>query len=639
MLHSKYGDEPEIVQIEGHGNGGNILELADRTVDNILNASLGQHLDSVVYKEGYGPIQVKVVDPLHLVKDDFILKFDSASTNNTYGVRNGYIANKDNVDKASRWYLERISTGEKYYADNWISFNQNEYLLPDLGFSVSIQQVEFASDNSYTADDKNGVLESTIEYTDEKKPWLSFVLDNDLDDPANWIRAGKHKDTKSPCYNDYKVGAWWDPNENYEQILNGAWAPTKLVSADFYHLKVEGSGATQSIKYGLQPVKVVDLNINAWKKYNRLPSVDIVITKDKSKWTRCPVVEMCENDTTGSVHAGPSYGGVKKFHLRKGASVDKNGKTGTADANLVSSEGMGWFPGYAIDVETGERLNMMFGEDSHFPAENGRDMIWNPTANTYSDLYWYSGGASGDVLWGGKHVIYILGHTYYNPDKSSDKKKYMPAYDQGKTAYERLKEADSDESKLNYVYGDAVWTSIPVLNRQLASISSSSSDPYAFIQSDVKIRLRVKNPYHVNMFSYAKSSPENKNQPMYFFSTKKLAADTGVSETAKDALDLIRVVPNPYYGYSAYETSPVDNKVKITNLPKTCTISIYMINGTLIRRIHKDSELTYQDWDLKNQYGISIASGLYIIHIDAPGIGEKILKWFGAMRPLDLTNF
>jgi hypothetical protein len=64
-----------------------------------------------------------------------------------------------------------------------------------------------------------------------------------------------------------------------------------------------------------------------------------------------------------------------------------------------------------------------------------------------------------------------------------------------------------------------------------------------------------------------------------------------------------------------------------------------MINGTLIRRIHKDSELTYQDWDLKNQYGISIASGLYIIHIDAPGIGEKILKWFGAMRPLDLTNF
>jgi hypothetical protein len=49
--------------------------------------------------------------------------------------------------------------------------------------------------------------------------------------------------------------------------------------------------------------------------------------------------------------------------------------------------------------------------------------------------------------------------------------------------------------------------------------------------------------------------------------------------------------------------------------------------------------LSYQDWDLKNDYGIPIASGVYIIHVDAPGIGEKVIKWFGAMRPIDLTNF
>jgi len=48
---------------------------------------------------------------------------------------------------------------------------------------------------------------------------------------------------------------------------------------------------------------------------------------------------------------------------------------------------------------------------------------------------------------------------------------------------------------------------------------------------------------------------------------------------------------------------------------------------------------SFQDWDLKNQSGIPIASGLYIIHVDAPGIGEKILKWFGVMRPLDLQNY
>jgi hypothetical protein len=42
---------------------------------------------------------------------------------------------------------------------------------------------------------------------------------------------------------------------------------------------------------------------------------------------------------------------------------------------------------------------------------------------------------------------------------------------------------------------------------------------------------------------------------------------------------------------------------------------------------------------MKNTYGISIASGVYIVHVDAPGIGEKVVKWFGALRPIDLNNF
>jgi len=98
-------------------------------------------------------------------------------------------------------------------------------------------------------------------------------------------------------------------------------------------------------------------------------------------------------------------------------------------------------------------------------------------------------------------------------------------------------------------------------------------------------------------------------------------------------------VPNPYYGASGYETGQVDNRVKITNLPKECTISIYTINGNLIRQVKKDNEISYFEWDLKNNYGIPIASGMYVIHIDAEDIGEKVLKWFGALRPTDLDNF
>jgi hypothetical protein len=63
------------------------------------------------------------------------------------------------------------------------------------------------------------------------------------------------------------------------------------------------------------------------------------------------------------------------------------------------------------------------------------------------------------------------------------------------------------------------------------------------------------------------------------------------------------------------------------------------VSGTLIRKFTKDSPQTYLDWDLKNQAGIPVASGLYIIHVNVEGVGEKILKWFGVMRPVDLDTY
>jgi len=42
---------------------------------------------------------------------------------------------------------------------------------------------------------------------------------------------------------------------------------------------------------------------------------------------------------------------------------------------------------------------------------------------------------------------------------------------------------------------------------------------------------------------------------------------------------------------------------------------------------------------LKNHRNVPIAGGVYIIHIDVPDIGQKVLKWFGVMRPIDLDNF
>ena len=133
--------------------------------------------------------------------------------------------------------------------------------------------------------------------------------------------------------------------------------------------------------------------------------------------------------------------------------------------------------------------------------------------------------------------------------------------------------------------------------------------------------------------------PQNKNYPMYTFNTADIETHKNNDDLAKNALDLINIVPNPYYAYSAYEKKALDNVVKITNLPEKCTVSIYTLSGTLIRKYNKDDVKTSLDWDLKNQARIPIASGMYIIYINVPDIGEKTLKWFGVLRPIDLDSY
>jgi hypothetical protein len=44
------------------------------------------------------------------------------------------------------------------------------------------------------------------------------------------------------------------------------------------------------------------------------------------------------------------------------------------------------------------------------------------------------------------------------------------------------------------------------------------------------------------------------------------------------------------------------------------------------------------DWDLKNFAGLPISGGVYLINVKADGIGERTIKWFGILRPVDLNS-
>ncbi|PCJ30427.1 MAG: hypothetical protein COA99_18140, partial [Moraxellaceae bacterium] len=74
--------------------------------------------------------------------------------------------------------------------------------------------------------------------------------------------------------------------------------------------------------------------------------------------------------------------------------------------------------------------------------------------------------------------------------------------------------------------------------------------------------------------------------------------------------------------------------------PAKCKVKIFTLNGILVREFTKDDDgITYLEWDLKNHARIPISSGMYIVHVDVPDVGEVILKWFGALRPVDLDSF
>lgn len=119
-----------------------------------------------------------------------------------------------------------------------------------------------------------------------------------------------------------------------------------------------------------------------------------------------------------------------------------------------------------------------------------------------------------------------------------------------------------------------------------------------------------------------------------YFAFSTLAS--GVDKTlALQNLDNINVVPNPYVVTNIWEKRTVaesgrgDRRIDFTNLPANCTVRIYTITGALIKTLYKDSSPTVGSltWNLVTEDGMDIAYGVYIFHIDAPGIGEKIGKF------------
>ena len=587
-----YGSNPQITVLEGRGNGKRAVDLTRASEDFIV---ANGKMDTPTYRTDGAPINVKVIDPISLEDGYYTLEFrDYAS-----------------IDTAS-WVIRRYNNkgddfpAESIYSDRTIQFN-NEQLIPEWGISVTIQQHRYpcasgASNCPFRSRIANPI-EATMRFSDTSKLWLRGVQNSNAFSPENWIMSGDYNagDDANPdlginnpgCYNDLQ-GV--DPDNKFGGLLGGIIAPGQLA-------RYNGCG--------YNPVQTPGLPIINQSGYQGLalnqlptvfhPSVDIVFTSDKSKWTRCPVIEL-NNEPSLSVNEG------RPGLLRKSPSIDKNGRQAgmagynAGEGNLVSPTGMGWFPGYAIDVESGRRLNMAYCENSFLAGQNGADMIWNPTSRLYNNI--------GSPLFGGQHAIYVFGGEFDG----------MPNYDEGAFIHENL-EAENTAG-FRAVYRNLSWVMRPML-----------APDQELNATDVRVRVRINKQYE----EFARTGV-NGQRSTYEWSMDGNSTIKGDRETLASALDIINVVPNPYYAFSLYETDRRDNRVKITNLPERCKVRIFNTSGKLIRAFDKDSPITSLDWDLKNAENIPIAGGVYIIHIDVPGVGERVVKFFGGMRQPDLEN-
>ncbi|MGD8781093.1 MAG: hypothetical protein PVH88_19265 [Ignavibacteria bacterium] len=119
-----------------------------------------------------------------------------------------------------------------------------------------------------------------------------------------------------------------------------------------------------------------------------------------------------------------------------------------------------------------------------------------------------------------------------------------------------------------------------------------------------------------------------RNEEFFQFTTKAQSFDKSL---ARSELDDIAVVPNPYVGAASWEPYSTDvgrgeRRIYFMHLPNECTVRIYTMSGKLVDTIYHNSTITdgQESWDLVSKDGMDIAYGIYIFHVDAPGIGEKI---------------
>jgi len=229
------------------------------------------------------------------------------------------------------------------------------------------------------------------------------------------------------------------------------------------------------------------------------------------------------------------------------------------------------------DLDNNRQLNCGFLEN--FPNANG---FWNP--DTVDDFL----GAPDDD----REFIQVYASTY---DPAP-----LPVYT---TTYpDWLNDAASLDLQY-YVWPKATTTPLTI----------DAGDTFAFV-----LAWRSANDY-------------------FTFSTR--ASNRFNVSLAQSELDRVKAVPNPYFAHSSYELDQFNRVIRFTHLPQQCTIRLFTLAGSLVRTIQKNDGTSQVTWNLETDNGLPVGSGVYIFHVDAPGVGNKVGKVAVFVEKERLNNY
>ncbi|MCP4122816.1 MAG: hypothetical protein GY751_13780 [Bacteroidetes bacterium] len=619
ILNSEYGDGPVITRIDGIGNGANFIDISTETREAIINESFN---GEIVYRGGRGPVKVNVFNPLDVKDGEYELTFIDNNQGNA------------KLDAPVRWELRDLNNPSEPTLSETSIEQLNEQIIGRYGFSVSVGQPAEVGENR---DEVNGARGYEEEYVNaDAETWFTGIVEGSI--PEGFSSIGVNRIFDYVANGSGEPDEILDPEQALSSIGGGCFIP--------YYMGNWRALSEDNPAY-ITPVWKNSGNsiVRNQSKLEDVNNVDIVFTSDKSKWSRCVVIETATDFYSNG--GAPTMGDRGSFDLRGSPNVTKEDSDGDGlpDVDMNDpGEGMGWFPGYAIDVETGQRLNIFFGENSWFSCEMFKQVFGDTitTCQVFDDPY--NRGVGGDMMWNPTSQLSVVG----NPDiyrfiTGGQHFIYVTKtpYDECALFRDRLKPSASPLTKIKAIK-EITWAGFPMIEEEKELLSYQEG----LIPEDLVIKLRVDNPFEVY-----EGTGELKGYPTYRFTFEGVAPTELNSEEIETALDMINVVPNPYYGYSAYEVSQFTNTVKITNLPAKCTVTIYSLDGKFIRQYVRDEVGAKPDgvnraiankqitpaleWDMKNGKGIPVASGMYLMHIDAGEMGERVIKWFGVARQFD----